>query len=161
MTVATRYARRAHRFRHSANGFSLLELVIVLSLAAILAAIGVLAHQALRPRLNLSMAARQLMMDLRSARMHAVKDHLNYRLVFPGGSGSYQAQRRSGDGYQDDGYPIALQSGIIVAECTARDHAITFAPRGNAATFGTITIRNDIGDVRHVTVNIAGQVRVY
>jgi prepilin-type N-terminal cleavage/methylation domain-containing protein len=145
----------------STSGLSLLELIIVLSLASILAGIGVLEHQALRPRLNLGLAARQVVMDLKMARMHAVTDHVNYRVLFSDGSRTYQAQQKSGTGYKDDGLPVSLPEGIVVTDCTARDHSISFVPRGNAGSFGTITIRNTKGDECHVSVNIAGQVRVY
>jgi prepilin-type N-terminal cleavage/methylation domain-containing protein len=145
----------------TASGLSLLELIIVLSVASILAGIGVLEHQALRPRLNLGLAARQVVMDLKVARMHAVTDHVNYRIVFSSESRTYQAQRKSGHGYNDEGLPVPLPDGIVIADCTARDHSITFVPRGNAGSFGTIAIRNTQGEERRVSVNIAGQVRVY
>jgi prepilin-type N-terminal cleavage/methylation domain-containing protein len=145
----------------SGSGFSLLELIIVLSLISILAGIGVLEHQALRPRLNLALAARQVVMDLRMARMHAVTDHVNHRIVFPSDSRTYQAQRKSGHGYSDEGMPVFLPEGIVIADCTARDHSISFVPRGNAGSFGTIKIRNTKGEERQVSVDIAGQVRVY
>jgi prepilin-type N-terminal cleavage/methylation domain-containing protein len=142
------------------SGLSLLELIIVLAVASILAGIGVLGHQALRPRLNLGLAARQVVMDLKLARMHAVTDHVNHRIVFSSESRTYQAQRKSGQGYKDEGPPVSLPEGIVVASCTANDHSIMFVPRGNAGTFGTIAIRNTQGDERRVIVNIAGQVRI-
>jgi Tfp pilus assembly protein FimT len=145
----------------NARGLSVLELVIVLSLLSILGAIGVLGHQALRPHLNLGLAARQVVMDLKMARMHAVTDHVNYRVVFLNGSRTYQTQRKSGHDYNNDGLPVSLPEDTVIADCTARDHSIAFVPRGNAGSFGTITIRNTMDEVRHVTVNIAGQVRVY
>jgi type IV fimbrial biogenesis protein FimT len=145
----------------STSGFSLLELIIVLALISILAGIGVLEHQALRSRLNLGLAARQVLMDLKMARMHAVTDHVNYRIVFSSDSRTYQAQRKSGHGYSDEGLPVSLPDGIVIADCTANGHSISFVPRGNAGSFGTITIRNIQGEVRHVSVDIAGQARVY
>ena len=144
-----------------AGGFSLLELIIVLSLISILAGIGVLEHQALRPRLNLGLAARQVVMDLKLARMHAVTQHVNYRILFSNNNPTYQAQRKSGHEYIDEGAPVSLPAGIAIAECTARDRGISFVPRGNAGSFGTIKIRNSRGEERHVSVDIAGQVRVY
>jgi prepilin-type N-terminal cleavage/methylation domain-containing protein len=144
----------------SASGFSLLELLIVLSLISILAGIGVLEHQALRSRLNLGLAARQVLMDLKMARMQAVTDHVNHRIVFSSDSRTYQAQRKAGHGYSDEGVPVALPDGIVIADCTAKDHSISFVPRGTAGSFGTVTIRNTQGEVRHLSVDIAGQVRV-
>lgn len=142
-------------------GFSLLELMLVLSLFAILAGVAALAHQGIRPRLNLHVAVRQVMMDLKLARMRAVRDHVNYRIAFPGGGAGYQTQRKTGSGYRDEGLPTPLPQGIWIVDCTGRDHAIMFVPRGSAGSFGTVTLRNDVGDARHVAVDIAGQMRVY
>jgi prepilin-type N-terminal cleavage/methylation domain-containing protein len=142
-------------------GFSLLELLLVLSLLAILGGVAVLAHQGIRPRLNLHMAVRQLMMDLKLARMRAIRDHVNYRIAFSGGGASYQVQRKTGSTYHDEGVPTPLPQGIWIVDCTAREHAIMFVPRGSAGSFGTVTLRNDVGDAQHVAVDIAGQMRVY
>jgi len=143
-----------------AHGFSLLELLTVLALTAILAAIGVLSHQALRPSLSLDAAARQVVMDLKIARIRAITDHASHRLLFADGSASYQWQRKNGAGYVDEGRSVALPDGTAIAHCSAAGHAIGFGPRGTAASFGTVTLRNARGETRAVIVDIAGQVRV-
>jgi prepilin-type N-terminal cleavage/methylation domain-containing protein len=142
------------------SGFTLLELVATLSLASALAGIGALSHQALRPRLDLMAAMRHIVMDLQATRMRAVAHNTTYRLVFSVGSNRYWLQRQSGGAYTDDGPPIALPAGIIIADCTAQNAAISFRPRGNAGTFGTVTVRNTDGDSRSIVVNITGHVRV-
>ncbi len=142
------------------GGFSILELVVTLALASILAGISVLGHQALRPGLNLSMAARQVVMDLQVSRMRAVARNTTHRIVFGRGGSSYQPQRWLGSSYENDGLPVTLPQGITVIDCTAKDATISFRPRGNAGSFGTVTMQNAKGDVRRVIVDIAGQVRV-
>lgn len=143
-----------------ASGLSILELVVTLGLASLLAGISVLSHQALRPGLNLTMATRQVVMDLQVTRMRAVAHNADERMVFSTGGSSYRLQRKNGNTYDDEGTPVELPAGIIVLACTAQASAISFRPRGNAATFGTVTLQNATGDVRSVVVNIAGQVRV-
>jgi len=142
------------------RGISLVEMIVVLAVVTLLAGIAVLNHQALRARLALSMAARQVMMDLKQARMRAVAEHVNYRLVFAAGGVSYRRQRKARSGYEDDVGPTPLPPGIVIVDCTAPSDAISFVPRGSAGSFGTVTVRNDRGEVQSVTVNIAGQVRV-
>jgi prepilin-type N-terminal cleavage/methylation domain-containing protein len=142
------------------RGFSLIELIVVVALASILAALGVLAHQAVRPGLNLSMAARQVVMDLKVARMQAIARNTAQRVVFTSGGSRYQPQRKMGASYIDEGAAVELPSGIVVMDCNAAGSAIGFRPRGNAGTFGTVTIANARGEVRRVIVDIAGQVRV-
>jgi prepilin peptidase dependent protein A len=140
------------------RGFSLLELLTVMTLIAILAGIGVLNHHALRARLNLRTAARQIVMDLKVARMRAVATNSNHRIRFR--NADYQRQRKKGDQYADDGPAVPLPTGIAITDCTANDDAISFRPRGNASSFGAITIGNQRGDVRRIVVDIAGQIRV-
>lgn len=142
-----------------ASGLSLLELLVALCIAAILAGMSVLNQRALRPSLDLAQATRQVLLDLRLARMLAVTSHSSRRIVFVAGAGTYQPQHRDGDGFQDDGPPVLLPAGIVVADCSGSDHAIGFGPRGSAATFGTITVENSKGEMRHVVVDIAGDIR--
>jgi Tfp pilus assembly protein FimT len=143
-----------------ASGLSLLELLVALALAAALAGAGVLSHQALRPGLSLMTATRQVVMGLLAARMRAVARNTDLRIVFPSGSAAYRLQMRNGSTYDDEGAPVTLAAGITIVDCTARGSAISFRPRGNAGTFGTVTLQNARGDVRRVVVDIAGQVRV-
>lgn len=142
------------------SGLSILELVVALALASALAGVGVLSHRALRPGLDLATATRQVFMDLQVTRMRAVAQNVNHRIVFVNGSSRYQAQRQNGTTYDDEGRPVELPAGITVLDCTTRDSTISFRPRGNAATFGTVTLQNAQGSVRSVVVDIAGQVRV-
>lgn len=142
------------------RGFSLLEVLVVLALVAILARFSVLNHQAMRPAFDLRMAARQVVLDLRVARMRAVAENVTRRVVFPTGADSYQHQRKAGGVYVDDGAAVRLPPGILISDCNATGNGIGFKPRGNAATFGTVIVRNRNGDERRVIVDIAGQARV-
>ena len=142
------------------SGLSILELVITLGLASALAGIGVLSHNALRPSLDLTTATRQIVMDLQATRVRAVAHNVNHRVVFSEGGSSYRLQRQNGNAYDDEGAPIALPTGITIQDCTAQNAAISFRPRGNAGTFGTVTLRNADGNSRSIIVNITGQVRV-
>ncbi len=133
---------------------------MALSLASILAGIAALSHHALRPRLDLRDAARQVVMDLKVARLRAAAENVNHRIVFTNGGGTYQPQRKNGSSYTNTAPAVPLPPDIVVADCTANGNAIGFRPRGNAATFGTVTIRNRFGEARQIVVDIAGQVRV-
>ncbi|MFQ5667201.1 MAG: GspH/FimT family pseudopilin [Candidatus Binatia bacterium] len=142
------------------SGFSLLELIVVLSLVSILAGIGVLSHQVLRPTLDLSAGTRQVVMALKIARMRAVTQNTSHRVVFTKGAGGYQLQRRGAAGYVDAGARARLPPGVVVVACSARNAAISFRPRGNPGSFGTVVMQNGQGEVRRVIVDMAGQVRV-
>jgi prepilin-type N-terminal cleavage/methylation domain-containing protein len=142
------------------RGISLLELLVVLALLSVLAGFAVLNHQAMRPGIDLRLAARQVVMDLRLARVRAVAENVSHRIVFPIGAGAYQHQRKAGASYADDGPAVPLPGGIRIADCNATGSGISFKPRGNAATFGTVILHNRVGEERRVIVDIAGQTRV-
>jgi len=142
------------------RGFSLIEMLVVLAITVILAGIAVLSHAAVRAGLDLSLASRQVVMDLKLTRMHAVARNVNYRVVFASNTAHYQLQHKRGAAYVDDGTAVSLPAGIVIADCTANNDAIAFRPRGNAASFGTVTLRDRSGDTRRVIVDIAGRIRV-
>jgi prepilin-type N-terminal cleavage/methylation domain-containing protein len=152
--------RRSSRDGRAGCGLTVLELIVALAILSILAGTAVLAHQAVRPGLDLSMAARQLATDLRAVRLRAVAANVTHRIAFTAGAGSYQVQQAKGTTYVNHGGPVALPAGIVVDGCTALGSAISFRPRGNAGSFGTVTMRNRRGEVRRVVVNITGRVRV-
>jgi len=146
--------------RRDADGFTLLELLTALALAAALSA---LALPDLRRGLaawRLNAAARQVVMDLKLARAHAIADGATQRLRFTVAAAVYQRERQGRAGYLAVAPPTQLPDGILVADCTAAGDGVGFRPRGLAATFGTITLRDARGEERKVVVDIAGRMRV-
>ena len=146
--------------RHNALGFSLIEVLTALALLAVLGASVVINYSALHPRLMLANATRQVLLDLRVARVQTMADNQSRRLLFGQGRAEYHRQRRTGAGFEDEGPPAALPDGIVVADCTAPNDAVAFRPRGNAISFGTVVLANTAGDTMRLVVDIAGQVRV-
>ena len=143
------------------NGFSLLELVVALCLAAVLTAAALLGYQRMLAGWRLNAAARQVVMDLKLARARAILDSATHRIRFavPGTSYQHERQRPSGT-YAPSGPPIQLPSDIEIVGCTGAGLGLSFRPRGYAGTFGTVALRNRDGDQRAVVVDIAGRIRV-
>lgn len=127
--------------------------------AALLAA-AIAGHAALRSRLGVTLAARQVAMDLNLARIRAIARNRDQRLVFSPGASHYRAQERTPGGHADVGPAISLPAGVRIADCTAADDAIGFRARGGASTFGTVTLRSAAGDRRDVVVGITGRARI-
>jgi prepilin-type N-terminal cleavage/methylation domain-containing protein len=142
------------------RGVTLLELIVAIAIAATLAGIGVLAYARMVDDLRLNQAARQIFLDLTATRARALADNVGRRLVFESDRDVYQPQQQVGTDYRDDGTCIVLPPGIDLAECTASGSAVAFRPRGNAGTFGTITIRNRVNRERRIVIDIAGRIRV-
>lgn len=108
--------------------------------------------------MRLHWAGQQLSLDLQRARLRAVAENVDWRLVLR--DDTYQVQRSTGAAYVDVGSSTPLPVGIRITSCTAPGCIIRFRPMGNAATFGAVTLRHAIGRERRVIVNIAGRVRV-
>ena len=141
------------------HGFTLLELVVALTLTAIVAGVGVLAYQRVVEDLRLNQAARQVVLALTVARARALADNVGHRVVFDVDDNVYQSQQQSDGRYDDDGNAVALPAGVRLTECSAVGSAVAFRPRGNA-TVGTITLRNPSGRERRVKIDLAGRIRV-
>lgn len=141
-------------------GRSLLELVSVLGLLGLLGASAATNWHGWRAELALQAATRQVVADLAFARLRAAATNRSHRLLLLAGETSYRLQWNTGSGYADVRRPLRLPSGVQIASCNAAGAAFTYRPRGNAATFGTLTLANDVGRQRLIVVDIAGRVRV-
>lgn len=143
------------------SGFSLLELLIALSLAAVLTGAALPGYQRLLAGWRLSAAARQVVMDLKLARARAILDSATHRVRFavPGTSYQHERQRPSG-AYAPSTPPTQLPPDIEIIACTGAGSGISFRPRGYAGAFGTVALRNRDGDQRAVVVDIVGRMRV-
>jgi prepilin peptidase dependent protein A len=143
------------------RGFTLLELLIVLSLGALLAGAALLNGPRLLAGWRLGAAARQIVMDLKLARARAILSSATHRVHFAVPGATYCHERQSPSGTYDPIAPATgLPSDVSIAACTAAGAGISFRPRGNAGAFGTVTLRNAYGDQRTVVVDIVGRVRV-
>lgn len=142
------------------QGLTYVELVVALGIAGVVVGTAAFGYQSAAQDLRLNQAARVVMLDLTTMRARALAENNGQRLVFTPERNTYQPQRQTSKGYQDLGAAIALPAGIVLSDCTAAGSAVTFRPRGNASTFGTVILRNVLGRERRVIVDIAGRVRV-
>jgi prepilin-type N-terminal cleavage/methylation domain-containing protein len=145
----------------SRRGFTLLELLIAVLVFAVLGAVAAPATRRALAGWRLSAAARQVVLDLKLARARAILDSATHRVRFSVPDSSYQHERQRPSGsYEPAGPPTDLPADVTVAACTAAGSGISFRPRGNAGTFGSVALRNADGDLRTVIVDIVGRVRV-
>jgi type II secretory pathway pseudopilin PulG len=139
---------------------TVLELIVALTVVAVLTGTALFGYARMGDELRLNQAARQIMLALTVTRTRALADDVGRRLVFDQDHDCYQPQRQVDGRYEDDGVAVELPRDIDLIGCTASGAAVTFRPRGNAATFGTISVRNHSGRLRQVVVDIAGRIRV-
>lgn len=134
-----------------ARGFTIVELMIVIAIFGILAAVAIPNFVSQMPRCRLNGAARQVMGDLMWARMQAVSENTSFTVSFLNDH-EYQI---SGGGWsetkdiQDEYHDVTLSS-------TANP---VFQPRGTASPWGTVTVANSSGS-KDVKVHITGRVKI-
>lgn len=152
--------------RKKQSGFTLIEMMVVLAIFAIVAAIAIPNFMSLLPGMRLNGAARQVMGDLMAARMKAVKLNKKTKVFF------------NGNGYEYEIWDDADNSGTVAdnegddKERTLQTnyHDVTFSstgnpifsPRGTSNAGGTITLTNSTnGKQKKVTVHaFTGRVKI-
>jgi Tfp pilus assembly protein FimT len=139
----------------------MLELLTALAIASIVGGTALLGYRETMADWRLNAAVRQVVMDLKATRSRAIMENAGQRICFAVPSTRYQRQRQDASrNYVDIGAPTSLPDGIETTDCTARDDAVTFQPRGHASSFGAITVRNAKGTERRIVVDMAGRLRV-
>ena len=143
------------------HGFTLLELLIAVSLAAVLTGTALFGYQRMLAGWRLDAAARQVVMDLKLARARAILDSANHRVRFAAPGRTYQHERQRPSGvYEPSAPPTELPADVEITDCTGAGSGISFRPRGYAAAFGTVALRNRDAQRRAIIVDIMGRTRV-
>ncbi|MBC8431284.1 MAG: GspH/FimT family pseudopilin [Desulfobacterales bacterium] len=148
--------------RKRESGFTLIEMMIVIAVLAIMAAIAIPNFMALLPGMRLNGAARQVMGDLMAARMKAVK--LNQRTKVSFNANSYEIWNDADNSgtvadNEGDDKERTLQTNYHDVSFDLENTADpVFSPRGTA-TNRTITLENPSGS-KSITISIAGRVKI-
>ena len=155
--------KRKHRMNLPGNhrGFTLTELMIVVALMAILAAIAVPNIIAQMPKYRLNGAARQVLSDLMAARMQAVSQNNEFKVFFLDNHRYMILDDDDNDGTADAGE--TTQTKDIQADYPDVTFSSTndpiFHPGGTASNLATITLSNTSG-TRSITISSAGRVKI-
>lgn len=136
------------------RAFTLIEIVFVLAVFAVLAAIALPNWGALLPDYNLKAAARQVQSELHRIKSQAISENVTYQLVFSASGDNYTVQRVAGStttlGIKGLPEGIDLKSSITVA----------FNARGTASSSGTVKLCNNKNAGYNVAVSDTGRIQI-
>ena len=147
--------------RTNADGFSLIELMIVAGLIVVLAGVAAPAVEAGMQRYSLISASQQVVSTIRSARHQAIGRNATLRVRFDyPAAGQYQvldaADAAVGDvQYLPEGASFGAVSGDLQIDTAGRVTDLAGSP-----TTETIVVSNDDGQSRTITVSASGRVQL-
>jgi prepilin-type N-terminal cleavage/methylation domain-containing protein len=131
------------------EGFSAIELAVVLALMGLLAAIALPRWRGLLQGYELNNAARQIQSELHNLKSRAAAENVSFQMAFSQGATGYTIQR---DNVAVVAKPLAEGTTITKAG------TISFSPRGTAVANRVRLVNND-GACRQIVVSPTGRVR--
>ena len=132
-----------------ATGFSTIELIIVMGIMSIGAAIALPKWNNWLPTYALNNSTRQVQSELYSIKMRAAAENVGFQLAYLQGANAYTIQR--------DSKALATKP-IAEGTTITKDGTISFSPRGTASA-NRVRLRNDAGACQQIVVSATGRVR--
>lgn len=151
------------------NGFTLLELMITIAIAAILSALAIPNWLAWRATAKINGAVTTLRGDLEMAKMRAIKENASVAAVFTASGYNIFIDNGAGGGIPDDstqnGSEIILRTRQLSPGVTASNNfvnTVSFNGRGRPTPLlgGTVTLADGGGNQRLVVFSMVGRIRV-
>jgi len=148
----------------SEQGFSLLELIIVMVVTVTLSGLASASFQSQLPHHRLNNAARDLVSDLRWARQLALAERQPVSVILDFETDRYRIERDSRPGIPI-GWVRDLQDdhqgfGEIDLVSSSGGRTLTFYPQGTTNNWTTILLRNKSGEERQISLVATGRVKL-
>jgi len=148
------------------KGFTLTEVVVTLSILAVMTAISLPSYISWLPRHKLQTSARQIYDDLNLAKIRAVKDNTVARITFNAGTDNYTVFLDNNlNGLPDDGASTILRNNATLENSVDITAANTcgFNNRGLRTTAQTQVVRltNPTNIIMRIDVNTAGGISIF
>ena len=152
------------RLCNKQSGFTLIEMMIIIAILAIFAAIATPNFLSYLPKHRLNGAARQVMGDLMAARMKAVSQNNEFKIFFLANGHDYTIlDDDDNDGTADIGEWTEIkdiQNEYHDVTLSTTNNPI-FHPRGTASPLGTtITLSSSSGSNKYVKIRYTGRVKI-
>ncbi|MFH1080963.1 MAG: prepilin-type N-terminal cleavage/methylation domain-containing protein [Pseudomonadota bacterium] len=149
--------------KNDRNGFSLLEVLIVVVIIGIVAAMSVLGWQRYTLNANLRSAARDIVTDFQNCKVRANSESRAYTIAFDQGANRYtiSSPATTLPAVSTVKSPTAHGGGIQITNANygMSGSSITFATRGTSSA-GTVTLTNSRASTAVITTNTTGKAYV-
>lgn len=152
------------------EGYTAIEVMVVLALTAILAALGIANFATRIPHYNLADAGRQITSDLRMIRQRAISEGVSKSIQFTPNARSYtlsDTEVRTLPSYirfgVKSGVPHLPDASSMPNDGVSfKDNLATFKPNGMISSMGTVYVTNDPtqGESTAISVNATGRVKI-
>ncbi len=140
------------------KGFTLIEMLTVVGIIAIVAAISFPVYQNMRPNITLNSTARDLATDMRYGQQLAVTEQIAYNVLFDTVASSYEVRNSSTNALMRK---KILPSGITFSSITGLTaNTAKFTATGAAAQPGTIILANRKGQYSTIEIKPSGYVKI-
>ena len=133
-----------------ARGFSIVELVLVMAVMGIIAAIALPSWSKLQPNYALNNSVRQIQSELHNIKMRAAAENVAFQMAYLHDANAYTIQRDS---------KALVVKPIAEGTSITKDGTISFSPRGTASG-NRVRVRNTAGMCKQIVVGTTGRVRV-
>jgi len=144
--------------RRDSRGFTLLEVMVTVSIALIVLAIGIPNFVRLRAPYALSGATRQIAADLDAARQRAIARNTRYRVTFNALTQSYTIERENAGAFVPDSAPQPLPRGAQLGTVTPGNPI--FDTRGMLAAAVSVPVTVTGSGTRTVAINVLGKTTI-
>jgi type IV fimbrial biogenesis protein FimT len=151
--------------------FTLIEVMTTVAIIGILSVIAVPDLMRMMPGIRLNNAAQRIVNDLQFARMRSIATAKEYQLNFDASVESYRIEegaQSAGSSWPgtlidkerrfNDSSGVFYQKDIDINSITQNP---VFNPKGLCTTTSTIKIQNSAGGKKRITINMAGNIKVY
>lgn len=142
----------------NANAFSLIEILVVLTVVCIIIGITIPAFITIRPDLQLNASARDFVTDLRYAQQLAIMEQIEYCAKFFLSEKKYQIlQCGQSIVVSEKSFPDEITEVVIIG---FSNNETRFNPYGAAKESGSIILKNTKNNTKTIEVGPAGFIKI-